>query len=183
MRSSTRAIVGVLGLVSIAAGYKVGAASAPASACTGEPIVAPTSTGTPTSAGTPTATPTPTGTKTPKPTKSPTTSPTPKPTKSPTTSPTPKPTKTTPPSTTSTTGQLISYRFGQIQVKVVRSGGKITDIVLLQGSASAGRSAAFPYLHDLAIAAQSSNFDTSQLGGATYTTNAYIQALQSAGVN
>ena len=168
MRSSTRAIVGVLGLVSIAAGYKVGAASAPASAFTGEPIVAPTSTGTPTSAGTPTATPTPTGTKTPKPTKSPTTSPTPKPTKSP---------------TTSTTGQLISYRFGQIQVKVVRSGGKITDIVLLQGSASAGRSAAFPYLHDLAIAAQSSNFDTSQLGGATYTTNAYIQALQSAGVN
>ena len=177
MRSSTRAIVGVLGLVSIAAGYKVGAASAPASAFTGGPIVAPTS------AGTPTATPTPTGTKTPKPTKSPTTSPTPKPTKSPTTSPTPKPTKTTPPSTTSTTGQLISYRFGQIQVKVVRSGGKITDIVLLQGSASAGRSAAFPYLHDLAIAAQSSNFDTSQLGGATYTTNAYIQALQSAGVN
>lgn len=165
MRSSTRAIVGVLGLVSIAAGYKVGAASAPASAFTGGPIVAPTST------GTPTATPTPTGTKTPKPTKSPTTS------------PTPKPTKTTPPSTTSTTGQLISYRFGQIQVKVVRSGGKITDIVLLQGSASAGRSAAFPYLHDLAIAAQSSNFDTSQLGGATYTTNAYIQALQSAGVN
>ena len=171
MRSSTRAIVGVLGLVSIAAGYKVGAASAPASAFTGGPIVAPTSTGTPTSAGTPTATPTPTGTKTPKPTKSPTTS------------PTPKPTKTTPPSTTSTTGQLISYRFGQIQVKVVRSGGKITDIVLLQGSASAGRSAAFPYLHDLAIAAQSSNFNTSQLGGATYTTNAYIQALQSAGVN
>jgi len=70
-----------------------------------------------------------------------------------------------------------------IQVKVVRTAGKITDIVLLQGSASAGRSAAFPYLHDLAIAAQSSNFDTSQLGGATYTTDAYIQALQSAGVN
>lgn len=167
MRSSTRAIVGVLGLVSIAAGYKVGAAGEPASAFTGGPIAGPTSSGTPT--------PTPTKTHTPKPTPTPTGTHTPK--------PTPTPTKTTPPTTTSKTGQLISYRFGQIQVKVVRTAGKITDIVLLQGSASAGRSAAFPYLHDLAIAAQSSNFDTSQLGGATYTTNAYIQALQSAGVN
>ena len=173
MRTSTRAIVGVLGLVSIAAGYKAGAAGAPASAFTGGPIAGPTSTTTPTPSPSKTGTPTPTGTKTPKPTKSPTTQPT----------PTPTPTQTTPATTTSTTGQLISYRFGPILVKVVRTAGKITDIVLLQGTASAGRSAAFPYLHDLAIAAQSSNFDTSQLGGATYTTDAYIQALQSAGVN
>ena len=173
MRTSTRAIVGVLGLVSIAAGYKAGAAGAPASAFTGGPIAGPTSSSTPTPSPSKTGTPTPTGTKTPKPTKSPTTQPT----------PTPTPTQTTPATTTSTTGQLISYRFGQIQVKVVRTAGKITDIVLLQGSASAGRSAAFPYLHDLAIAAQSANFSTSQLGGATYTTDAYIQALQSAGVN
>ena len=165
MRTSTRAIVGVLGLVSIAAGYKVGAAGAPATAFTGGPIAGPPASGTPTPTPTKThtPTPTPTGTHAPK--------------------PTPTPTKTTPPATTSKTGQVISYRFGQIQVKVVRTAGKITDIVLLQGSASAGRSAAFPYLHDLAIAAQSSSFDTSQLGGATYTTNAYIQALQSAGVN
>jgi len=165
VRTSTRAIVGVLGLVSIAAGYKVGAAGAPATAFTGGPIAGPPASGTPTPTPTKThtPTPTPTGTHAPK--------------------PTPTPTKTTPPATTSKTGQVISYRFGQIQVKVVRTAGKITDIVLLQGSASAGRSAAFPYLHDLAIAAQSSSFDTSQLGGATYTTNAYIQALQSAGVN
>lgn len=167
MRTSTRAIVGVLGLVSIAAGYKVGAAGAPASAFTGGPIAGPPASGTPT--------PTPTKTHTPTPTPTPTGTHTPK--------PTPTPTKTTPPATTSKTGQVISYRFGQIQVKVVRTASQITDIVLLQGSASAGRSAAFPYLHDLAIAAQSSSFDTSQLGGATYTTNAYIQALQSAGVN
>jgi uncharacterized protein with FMN-binding domain len=165
VRASTRAIVGVLGLVSIAAGYKVGAGGAPASAFTGGPIAGPPASGTPT--------PTPTKTHTPTPTPTGTHTPT----------PTPTPTKTTPPATTSKTGQVISYRFGQIQVKVVRTAGKITDIVLLQGSASAGRSAAFPYLHDLAIAAQSSSFDTSQLGGATYTTNAYIQALQSAGVN
>jgi len=165
VRTSTRAIVGVLGLVSIAAGYKVGAAGAPASAFTGGPIAGPPASGTPS--------PTPTKTHTPTPTPTPTGPHTPKPT----------PTKTTPPATTSKTGQVISYRFGQIQVKVVRTAGKITDIVLLQGSASAGRSAAFPYLHDLAIAAQSSSFDTSQLGGATYTTDAYIQALQSAGVN
>jgi len=179
VRTSTRAIVGVLGLVSIAAGYKVGAAGAPASAFTGGPIAGPPASGTPTptptKTHTPTPTPTPTGTHTPKPTPTPTGTHTP--------TPTPTPTKTTPPATTSKTGQVISYRFGQIQVKVVRTAGKITDIVLLQGSASAGRSAAFPYLHDLAIAAQSSSFDTSQLGGATYTTNAYIQALQSAGVN
>jgi len=167
VRTSTRAIVGVLGLVSIAAGYKVGAAGAPASAFTGGPIAGPPASGTPT--------PTPTKTHTPTPTPTPTGTHTPK--------PTPTPTKTTPPATTSKTGQVISYRFGQIQVKVVRTASQITDIVLLQGSASAGRSAAFPYLHDLAIAAQSSSFDTSQLGGATYTTNAYIQALQSAGVN
>jgi uncharacterized protein with FMN-binding domain len=167
VRTSTRAIVGVLGLVSIAAGYKAGAAGAPASAFTGGPIAGPTSTTTPT----------------PSPSKTGTPTPTPSPSKTGTPAPTPTPTKTTPATTTSTTGQPIYYRFGVVQVKVVRTAGKITDIVLLQGTASAGRSAAFPYLHDLAVAAQSSSFDTSQLGGATYTSDAYIQAMQSAGVN
>lgn len=76
------------------------------------------------------------------------------------------------------TGDAIQYRFGVVQVEVVRSGGKITAVNLIQSGATAGREQAFPYLTDYAIQAQGSNFGN--LSGATYTTEAFKQALDSA---
>lgn len=76
------------------------------------------------------------------------------------------------------TGDAIRYRFGTIQVQVTEVSGKITDITLLQAGATGGRSAAFSYLIDYAIQAQGSNFGN--ISGATYTTDAFVQSLDSA---
>ncbi len=76
------------------------------------------------------------------------------------------------------TGDAIQYRYGVIQVEVVRAGGKITAVNMIQSDATAGREQAFPYLTDYAIQAQGSNFGN--LSGATFTTEAFKQALDSA---
>ena len=76
------------------------------------------------------------------------------------------------------TGDAIQYRYGVIQVEVVRTGGKITAVNMIQADATAGRDQAFPYLTDYAIQAQGSNFGN--LSGATFTTEAFKQALDSA---
>ncbi|MEY4648202.1 MAG: hypothetical protein RL009_618 [Actinomycetota bacterium] len=76
------------------------------------------------------------------------------------------------------TGDAIRYRYGTIQVQVTEVSGKITDITLLQAGATGGRSAAFSYLIDYAIQAQGSNFGN--ISGATYTTDAFVQSLDSA---
>ena len=76
------------------------------------------------------------------------------------------------------TGDAIQYPYGVIQVEVVRSGGKITAVNMVQADATAGRDQAFPYLTDYAIQAQGSNFGN--LSGATFTTEAFKQALDSA---
>ena len=65
-----------------------------------------------------------------------------------------------------------------MQVSVTKTDGQITDITLLQAGATGGRSSAFSFLVDYAIAAQGSNFGN--LSGATYTTDAFKQALDSA---
>ena len=75
-------------------------------------------------------------------------------------------------------GNSIAYRYGTVQVQVTEVAGKITDITLLKAGATGGRSAAFSYLVDYAIQAQGSNFGS--LSGATYTTDAFKQALDSA---
>jgi uncharacterized protein with FMN-binding domain len=49
-----------------------------------------------------------------------------------------------------------------------------------QAGATQGRGSAFPYLIDLALTAQSGSFDTSMMTGATYTTNAFMDALNDA---
>lgn len=72
----------------------------------------------------------------------------------------------------------IAYRYGTVQVEVVRSGGKITAINMLQSDASAGRDQAYPMLVSAAIQAQGSNF--ANISGATFTTDAFKQALDSA---
>lgn len=72
----------------------------------------------------------------------------------------------------------IPYQFGDIQLSVTRKGGKISAIDVGQSTASAGREQAFPYLVQYAIKAQGTNF--SNLGGATYTTDAFKSALDDA---
>ena len=114
------------------------------------------------------------GTFVPHPTVTPTVDPTtpgPKPT-----TPTPKP--TTPPATTvSHKSSPVYYRFGTVQLTVTKKGSTITDITMNQAGATNGRGASFPYLITLAKQAQSANFDTSMMSGATYSTAAFMQAL------
>jgi len=76
------------------------------------------------------------------------------------------------------TGDAVQYQFGVIQLSVVRKAGKISAVNVVQGTASAGRDAAFSYLQQYALSAQSSSF--ANVSGATYTTDAFKQALDSA---
>jgi uncharacterized protein with FMN-binding domain len=80
-------------------------------------------------------------------------------------------------------GKTINMRFGPVQVEIVMQNGKITDISALQLPSDRRRSQnisdyAAPILHDEAISAQSANIDL--ISGATYTSDAYAQSLQSA---
>lgn len=75
-------------------------------------------------------------------------------------------------------GQTIGYQYGVVQVSVVISGGAITGVNLDQASATRGREQAFPLLVDETVQAQSASI--ANLGGATFTTMAYEQSLQSA---
>ena len=81
------------------------------------------------------------------------------------------------------TGTAIETRYGTMQVAVVISGGKITDVKVLQYTDREGRSAeisnrADPLLRTEVLQAQSANVST--IGGATYTSDGYLQSLQSA---
>jgi uncharacterized protein with FMN-binding domain len=80
-------------------------------------------------------------------------------------------------------GDVIPTQFGDIQVRVVESGGKIVDVKALQLPSDRRRSREIsqysaPILHDEALQAQSAQIDT--VSGATYTSGAYRQSLQSA---
>lgn len=75
-------------------------------------------------------------------------------------------------------GQAVGYQYGTIQVAVVISGGQIADVQNIIAQATHGRDQAFPMLLSEVLQAQSANI--SNLSGATYTTQAYQQAVQSA---
>jgi uncharacterized protein with FMN-binding domain len=81
------------------------------------------------------------------------------------------------------TGQDFQNQFGDTQVKVTISGGKITDVQALQLPFDRQRSAeisqyASPQLHDEVLQAQSAQINS--LSGATYTSDSYAQSVQSA---
>ena len=152
--------MGAISLASVVVGFELGANAKPSDNFVPHPTVTPTPTKT-----TPGPTPT---TPTPKPT-----TPTPKPT-------TPKPTTPPPVTTVKHTSSPVYYRFGTVQLTVTKQGSTITDITLNQAGATNGRSAAFNYLTTLAMQAQSGSFDTSMMSGATYTTDAFMQALNDA---
>jgi uncharacterized protein with FMN-binding domain len=81
------------------------------------------------------------------------------------------------------TGSSSGTPFGDVQVKVVVSGGKITDVVALQLTNDGGRSVqisnyAAPILRSEVLKSQSAK--VSNVSGATYTTDGYLSSLQSA---
>ncbi|MEY2694341.1 MAG: hypothetical protein RL142_689 [Actinomycetota bacterium] len=162
MRSATKTFVGLAGI-----GVMIAAARA------GLPVATAAATPTPTDSATSTATPTATETPTPTTTTKPKATATAK----------PKTTKSSSSGSTagasgSKTGGTISYKFGVVQVSVTKSGGKITDVNLIQGTATKGRDAAFPSLIKATISNNGTSFGN--LSGATYTTNAFKKAVNSA---
>lgn len=73
--------------------------------------------------------------------------------------------------------------YGDVQVKITVSAGKITDVTALHLTDSSGRSVqisnrAAPVLRDEVLAAQSSSVQ--MVSGATYTSEGYLTSLQSA---
>lgn len=110
-----------------------------------------------------------------------------------TTSATPSPTASATPSASATTapasatrtidGDVVQTRYGAIQVRVTLSGSTITAVSELQSPSRDGRSVeinqeAAPTLQQEALSSQSAKIDT--VSGATYTSEGYIQSLQSA---
>lgn len=94
------------------------------------------------------------------------------------------PTASTSPSAPKTfDGTAIQTRYGTVQVQVTVAGGKITNVAFLQLTSDDGRSAeinsqAGPLLLQETLSAQSGNIDT--ISGATFTSEGYLQSLQSA---
>ena len=112
---------------------------------------------------------------------SPINSPSAKPQNSPASSPTSKPNGLY--KDGSYTGDVADAYYGNIQVQVTVSGGKIVDVVFLQYPNDRRHSVeinsqAMPYLKQEAIAAQSANVDI--ISGATQSSLAFRQSMQSA---
>jgi len=100
-----------------------------------------------------------------------------------TTSAPPRPSTSSPASSRTIAGQAVETRYGTVQVQVVLSGSKISNVSFLQLTAYDDQSqqinqAAAPLLLQETLSAQSSQIDT--VSGATYTSDGYIQSLQSA---
>lgn len=80
--------------------------------------------------------------------------------------------------TQTVTGDVIQYRYGQIELEVTATAGKIEKIVEKQATSSPGWQSAIPVLNQAALDAQKADFGN--LSGATFTTKAYQEALASA---
>jgi uncharacterized protein with FMN-binding domain len=80
-------------------------------------------------------------------------------------------------------GNPIYVEYGNVELSIVVSGGKITDVKVLDSPSEHSRSVqinngALPKLRSEALAAQSASIDT--VSGATYTSSGYKLSLQSA---
>jgi uncharacterized protein with FMN-binding domain len=107
-------------------------------------------------------------------------------------SPTPTATRTATPTPTPTasglksgsfTGQTYANPYGNVQVQVVISGGKITDVKTIQYPNGHQQSVfinsqALPLLREEVLQAQSAKINI--IGGATFTSEGYAQSVQSA---
>jgi uncharacterized protein with FMN-binding domain len=84
---------------------------------------------------------------------------------------------------TSYTGTDVQYNYGDLEVRITVAGGRITAITVPEDSARDPRSEsinsqAIPILTQEALAAQGLHFDV--VSGATFTSDAFAQSLQSA---
>ena len=107
---------------------------------------------------------------------------TPSATPPPTPSPSPSPSPATKLSGTFT-GSDVPNRFGDVQVRIVITNGRITDVQALQLPSDRATSAYIsqqvgPWLRTEALQAQSAKIDI--ISGATYTSESYVQSLESA---
>ncbi len=80
-------------------------------------------------------------------------------------------------------GNIVDAYYGNVQVKVIISGGKITDVQFLdypqdQQNSVRINSRAMPYLISETIVAQDTNVDA--VSGASFTSAAYRESLSSA---
>jgi uncharacterized protein with FMN-binding domain len=80
-------------------------------------------------------------------------------------------------------GSVQQTRYGPVQVRITVSGGKMTDVTVLQVPNSDRRDQqingyAVPILRQSALNAQSAKIDS--VSGATITSDAYRRSLQSA---
>jgi uncharacterized protein with FMN-binding domain len=79
----------------------------------------------------------------------------------------------------SATSDNIAYKYGYMQVQVVKENNKIIEVNLVKAGTRGSEYAGVPaMLAEAAITAQGANFGN--VSGATYTTNAFKQALESA---
>jgi len=133
----------------------------------------------------PTVSATPVQTQSTSPAPTPTSTPSPTHTQTPTPTPTPTKTATPTPSVKSTsgifTGPVVNVNYGNVQVEITVSNGKITDARALQ--APSGRNDrytnyALPLLKQQTLAAQSTNIQGAS--GASYTTYGWRKSLQGA---
>ncbi|WP_270889914.1 FMN-binding protein [Pedococcus sp. 5OH_020] len=80
-------------------------------------------------------------------------------------------------------GDAVSTRYGDVQVQITVKSGKVAAVQVIQVPWNDQRdqeinSYAVPILNSEAVAAQSANID--MVSGATFTSDGYIQSLQSA---
>jgi uncharacterized protein with FMN-binding domain len=97
--------------------------------------------------------------------------------------PTPSPANSSPPSGFTYTGDSAYAEFGYVTVQITVSNGRITDVTAVEMPADEARSMALservaPILRERALVAQSADIDI--VSGATWTSQAYQQSLQSA---
>jgi uncharacterized protein with FMN-binding domain len=83
----------------------------------------------------------------------------------------------------SAVGDAIQYQYGVVQVRATVSGGRLTRVQTVMLTPDSGRSQSIdvqaePLLRQEALQAHSANIDI--VSGATYTSEAYAQSLQSA---
>ena len=81
------------------------------------------------------------------------------------------------------TGDTVHTQYGPVQVQITVANGEITDVKALQTPSGNPRDEqiaahAVPILTDEVLSAQNANVDS--VSGATYTSDGYLQSLQSA---
>jgi uncharacterized protein with FMN-binding domain len=101
----------------------------------------------------------------------------------PATAPAATPTPTPKAASGTFTGADVQTRFGDVQVKITVTNGRVTDVKAVQLPSDRARSAEIsqyvePILRQEAISAQSAQMDV--ISGATYTSEAYAQSLDDA---